>query len=231
MPWICNTGLKAISLGHPISEIPLSSDTWFKTLWRLLSRGLSTCKSPHPSVSQPETGKRRDWIFEKGFHIRKEEKRHGKALEEGGRAVWAVWQEKVGDMEYGAEGRWCVGVKHCSRKVEDRLVLKKVTEDPPFHWFCELLVLYSGWRMLVSQIYIPLSCHITSSVPTTRHVHRYLPIEASHTCPEHITHDSVSRHRGVGVCCNFAALNISFLWLLTHKDVSASCSLDVVSLC
>lgn len=70
----------------------------------------------------------------KDFTLGKEKwKSKGKALEEEGRVVWAVWQDKAEDMEDGAEGRWCVGVKHCSRKVEDSLLLKKVTETAPTH--------------------------------------------------------------------------------------------------
>lgn len=141
--------------------------------------------------------------------------------------MWAVWQDKAEDMEHGAEGRWNVGVKACSRKVEDSLVLKKTA---PTHCFCELLHLYSGCTVLVSPIDIPLSFPI-SLLLTTGHMHRFLPIQASHTHPAHITHDSISRHHCAGVCCNFAAFNISFLWLLTHTDISASHNLDVVSPC
>lgn len=155
VPWICEYRSQGSAWVTPFLKFPLSSDTWFKALWRLLSRGLSTCNSPHASVSQAEKGKRRGWISWVRIHNRKPGKEtwksKGKALEES-RAVWAVWIDKAEDMEDGAGGRRCVGVKHCSKKVEHSLVLK-VTENPPTHWFCELLVVCRLCSVSVSNLH------------------------------------------------------------------------------
>lgn len=62
------------------------------------------------------------------------------------------------------------------QKGRGSLVLKKVTKSTPSHWICELLALYSGWRVFVSPSYLPLSIHVTLSMSTTGHMHRYLPI-------------------------------------------------------
>lgn len=89
--------------------------------------------------------------------------------------------------------RWCSPAAG-EQKGRGSLVLERVTKSTSTHWICELLVLYSGWRVLVSPSCIPLSIHITLSM-STGHTHRYLPIQTPHMHHAHIAHVYISRHQ------------------------------------